>query len=119
MPVVGGTRTQVKRGEYMTGFDILKETVAPEKGQAVKEIFFTRREGSLNAITPRWPGNELVIRNVRAEKGSLVTWLATGQNLNWKNKGESLVISMPAFDPNAFPPELQCAYAFKITGVKT
>ena len=113
-----GARPQAKRGEFMTGFDILKETVAPEKGQAVKEIFFTHKADSLFALTPRWPGKELIVRNVRAGKESRVTWLATGQILKWKNKGESLVISMPAFDPNALPPELQCAYAFRITGVK-
>jgi alpha-L-fucosidase len=113
-----GARLQAKRGEYMTGFDILKETVAPEAGQAVKEVFFTAKADSLNAITPRWPGKELVIRDVRAAKGSLVTWLATGQILKWKNKGEDLVISMPEFDPDALPPELQYAHAFRITGVR-
>lgn len=112
-----GERPKPKRGEYMSGFDILKETVAPERGQAVKEIFFTRKCEALYAITPRWPGKELVIRGVRAEKGSRATWLATGQALKWKNKGADLVIAMPEFDPNTLPPELQGAYAFGITGV--
>jgi len=114
----GGARPQAQRGEYMTGFDILRETVAPEAGQAVKEIFFTAKGDSLNAITPRWPGKELVVRDVRAVKGSRVTWLATGQALNWKNKEGNLVISMPDFDPNALPPELQYAHAFRITGIQ-
>jgi alpha-L-fucosidase len=113
-----GARPPVTRGEFMTGFDILKETVAPEKGQAFKEVFFTQKADSLFAITPRWPGKELVIRNIRAGKESRVTWLATGQSLKWKNKGESLMISMPAFNPNALPAELQFAYAFRITGVR-
>jgi alpha-L-fucosidase len=112
-----GARPEVKRGEFMTGFDILKETIALDKGQAFKEIFFTHKADSLYAITPRWPGKELVVRNVRAEKETRVTWLATGQTLKWRNRGDSLVISMPEFDPNALSPELQFAHAFKITGV--
>jgi len=112
-----GERPQSKRGEYMSGFDILKETIAPEPGKAVKEIFFTRRGKALYAIAPRWPGKELVIRNVRAAEGGRVTWLATGQALKSENRGADLVIAMPGFDPNTLAPELQCAYAFGITGV--
>jgi alpha-L-fucosidase len=102
----------------MSGFDILKETVTPEAGMAVKEVFFTRQAEALNAITPLWPGRELIIRGVRAGKGSRVTWLATGQTLEWKNKGENLVIALPEFDPNALPPELQYAYVFRIDRVR-
>jgi hypothetical protein len=47
-----------------------------------------------------------------------VTWLASGQSLKWKNKSADLVIFMPEFDPNALPPELQFAHAFRITGVR-
>jgi alpha-L-fucosidase len=113
-----GTRPQTKRGEFMTGFDILKETIAPEKGQAIKEIFFTHKDNALYAISPCWPGKDLVIKNVRADKESQVTWLATGQTLKWKNKSGNLVISMPEFDPNSLSPELQYAYAFRITAIK-
>ena len=113
-----GERPKVRRGEYMSGFDILKETVTPEAGMAVKEVFFTRQAEALNAITPLWPGRELIIRGVRAGKGSRVTWLATGQTLKWKNTGENLVIALPEFDPNALPPELQYAYVFRIDRVR-
>jgi alpha-L-fucosidase len=113
-----GVKPEMKRGEFMTGFDILKQTLAPEKGQAVKEIFFTSKGGTLYAISPRWPGKELVVKDVRAERKSEVTWLATGQTLKWKNKGGNLVIAMPEFAPNAVSPGLQAAYAFRITEIR-
>ena len=65
----------------------------------------------------RWPGETLLIRNVRAGRKTGVTWLAAGHPLNWKNKDGNLVFSMPRFDPNAFLPELQFAYAFSISNI--
>jgi alpha-L-fucosidase len=113
-----GLRPETKRDEFMTGFDILKETLQPEAGRAVKDVFFTTKDGDLYAITPRWPGEQLVIKNVRAYRKSRVTWLATGRELKWKNQKDDLVIRLPAFDPEALSPELLCAHAFRISGLK-
>ena len=113
-----GLKPEAKRGEFMSGYDILKETLQPEAGRAVKEVFFTYRNSDLYAITPRWPGKRLVIKNVRADRKSRVTWLATGQGLEWKNRKEDLIISLPEFNPEALSPELLCAYAFRISGLK-
>jgi alpha-L-fucosidase len=111
-----GEKPESKRGEFMTGFDILKETLRPETGRAAKEVFFTCRNGDLYAISPRWPGKQLILRNVKASKKSRVTWLATGEELKWKNRKGDLVISLPEFNPEALSPELLSAYAFKISG---
>ncbi len=47
-----------------------------------------------------------------------MTWLATGQELEWKNRKDGLVISLPEFNPEALSPELLSAYAFRISGLK-
>lgn len=112
-----GSRPEAKRGEFMTGFNILRETLDPEDGQAVKEVFFTRKDENLYAITPRWPGERLVIKDLRADKKSRVTWLATGQELKWKNKKGDLIISLPEFVPEGLTPELAFAHAFRISPV--
>jgi alpha-L-fucosidase len=112
-----GKRPETKRGEFMTGFNILKETLEPDKGQAVKEVFFTRKNNDLYAITPRWPGKTLVIKEFEAARKSRVTWLATGHQLKWKNKKGSLVIDLPDFNPEELTPALLSAYAFRITNV--
>jgi alpha-L-fucosidase len=111
-------KPEAKRGDFMTGFDILKETLQPEPGGAVKELFFTFKDGSLYAIAPRWPGNRLIIKDARANRKSRVTWLATGKELKWKNQKDDLVISLPEFSPDALAPEMQYAYAFRISGWK-
>jgi alpha-L-fucosidase len=112
-----GSRPETKRGEFMTGFNILKETLDPEDGQAVKEVFFTCKNGNLYAVAPRWPGKHLVIKDLKVGRKSRVTWLATGQELKWKNKRGDLIISLPEFDPEGLSPEIAFAYAFRISQV--
>lgn len=74
------------RGEYMIPYNILKETIQPDSGQAVKEIFFTQKGSSIYAIVPKWPGEILRIKD--------------------------LLIEMPPYNPNAN--WVTEAYVFKI-----
>lgn len=113
-----GTRPESKRGEFMTGFDILKITLQPDEGQAFKEVYFTSKDGNLYAITPRWPGKQLVIKKIKADRKTRITWLATGQELKWKNQKDDLVIFLPEFDPEALAQELLYAHAFRISNLK-
>jgi len=106
-----------KDQHYLGGDYILKQTVDPEPGYAVKELFFTYKDGNLFAISPKWPGKELVIKNFQAEKNATVRILTTDQSLKWRNKKGNLVIEMPDYDPNAFDAAPPYTYVFKITDV--
>ena len=103
---------------YTGGEFILKQTVDPEPGYAVKEAFFTQKGRNLYTITPKWPGKQLLIRDVNATPGSKVTLLSTQEVLTWENQGKDLLIKMPVFDPNHFSDADYYAYAFKITEIK-
>jgi alpha-L-fucosidase len=108
-----GIKPEIKRGEYMVPYHILKETLEPDPGQAVKEVFFTSKGKDIYAITPKWPGRELVI-SVPDIPGhvSRVTFLQTGEELAFHTEGAKLVIRLPEFDPNVgWESE---AYVFKI-----
>ncbi|TSA32382.1 MAG: hypothetical protein D4R64_16220 [Porphyromonadaceae bacterium] len=52
------------RGEYMIPYNILRETIQPDSGQAVKEIFFTAKGSSVYATVPKWPGKILKIKDI-------------------------------------------------------
>ena len=103
---------------YIGGDFILKQTVDPEPGYAVKEIFFTQKEESLYAIVPKWPGKELIVKDFQATQGTTVTLLATDRQLQWQNQDQNLVIQMPPYDPNAFEPEHTYAYVLRISPVE-
>ena len=100
---------------YVGGDLILKLTVDPEPGYAVKEIMFTQKGDTLYAITPKWPGKQLVIKDLQVGKDSTVTLLATGQELPWTQNGDHVVVTLPDYDPAAFETEETYAYAFRIT----
>jgi len=108
-----GEMPGTKRGEYMSGFDILKETVNPDPGQAFKEIFFTQKDKSVFAITPNWPNEKLVIKNWSSlNSPSKVTCLLTQQSLKSEVIDGSLVIQIPIFDNSNI--KSQTAYVFQI-----
>src|SRR5699024_4900254 len=46
---------------YLGSDYILKQTVDPARGQAIKEAFFTRKEDNLYVIAPNWPKEKLVV----------------------------------------------------------
>jgi len=114
-----GDRNYKPEGQHYLGGDfILKQTVDPEPSYAAKQIFFTFKENMLYAVTPRWPGKNLVIKNFSAVPGCEIKFLGTGESLSWENKDNNLVIKMPEFDPNSLKPEEMYAYAFSISDVK-
>ncbi len=106
------------KSHRLGGNFILKQTVNPTPGNAVKEVFFTKKEETLYAISPVWPEKELVIRDVNAKKSSEVELLSTHQKLEWENRGKDLVVKMNAFNPNDFVEEDYYSFVFKITNVK-
>ena len=44
-----------KKKHYVSGDAILKQTVDPDPGYAVKEVFFTKKGNNVYAILPRYP----------------------------------------------------------------
>lgn len=91
---------------------LLKQTINPAPGYAVKEIFFTHKEDNLYCIVPQYPDRKLVVENLNVTDEAEITLLATGQELEWKNEGENLVISIPPFDPQKIT--VTDAYVIKI-----
>jgi alpha-L-fucosidase len=113
----GDRNYEPKDKHYLGGDYILKQTIDPDSGYAVKEIFFTYKNRNLYAIIPRWPGKKLVIKDFQAKTSSQIFFLATGRSLNWKNEDGNLVVDLPEFDPNELKPEEMYAYVFKITDI--
>lgn len=95
----------------------------PEPGYAVKEVFFTQKSGpsgtTLYAITPGWPGRELVLNDVVTAPDSKVTLLATGEQLAWRQHDGALVVSLPDYQPDQHDEAQSYAYAFSISGVRS
>jgi len=94
---------------------LLKLTVDPDPGYAVKEVFYTYNENSnsLYAIFPKYPSDKkVVLKNITLPAGVVINFLSTKNNLSWKQDGENVVITLPDYDPNAM--KAPYAYVVKI-----
>lgn len=105
-------------GDWKTGGDImLKLTVDPEPGYAVKEIFYTYNPATNNlyAIFPKYPDNKkLVLKDIMLPTGTKISFLSTKENLQWKQTGKNVEISLPEYNPNKI--KSPDAFALKIEG---
>lgn len=97
---------------------LLKQTVDPDPGFAVKELFFTwnPESNSVYAIFPRYPNDrKLVIKGIQLpSSGTEVTFLATKEKLKAENQAGNLVITLPEYNPNKI--KSAHAYAVRISG---
>lgn len=103
---------------WRTGGDaLLKQTIDPDPGYAVKEIFFTWKPStkSLYAIFPKYPdGKKLTLKDIQLPQGTKVTFLATGEPLWWEIYGNNTVVHLPEFNPNTM--KNTEAYVLRIAG---
>ena len=92
---------------------LLKLTIDPDPGYAVKEVFYTYNEktNSLYAIFPKYPdNNKLVLKSVSLPAGTAISFLSTKENPGWKQEGENTIISLPAYNPN----KIKAPYAYVV-----
>lgn len=111
-----GKIQDAKRGEYMVEYDIMKLTMTPDEGMAVKEIFFTKKGDHLYCILPRFPDKQLVIKDLNLERSSQISLLGIPGSLKWKQRGDHIYIDIPEINPSDLPCDY--AYTIKIEGVR-
>ena len=115
----GPGRTDYKPPKGGGGDLLLKLTVDPDPGYAVKECFFTynAQRKDLYVLLPKWPGGgaPFVVKDLVLPAGTQIRLLETHQPLKWTQQGKDLRIAMPAFDPNRMTSEY--AYVIKISSI--
>jgi hypothetical protein len=82
---------------------MLKLTVDPDPGYAVKEVFYTYNPTSNNlyAIFPKYPDNRnLILKDIMLPTTTKISFLSTKENLQWKQSGANVEISLPEYNPN-------------------
>ncbi|MEO8413955.1 MAG: alpha-L-fucosidase [Ginsengibacter sp.] len=100
-----------------SGDMLLKITIDPDPGYAVKEIFYTYNATSndLYAIFPKYPGNKkLQLKDMQLPAGKKMLFLSTREELQWKQVGANIEIELPEFNPDKI--KNTAAYAIKIAG---
>jgi alpha-L-fucosidase len=106
-----GKRPEQQYGEYMIRYALLDQVgQKPRDGMAVKQVFFTQKPDALYAITAGWPGEKLVLREVKVPAEAAVTMLGVPGTLTWRAVGNDVEVVLPALNPDNAP----CRYAYVI-----
>ncbi len=113
-PIVDGV---AERLYILENFNILKLTVNPDEGQAVKEVMFTQKGDAVFAITPAFPKKELIVKHVKPSQKTQVKLLGARGELKWNYKNSRLMIQVPA--DLVLETGFQYAYTFKISNCQS
>ena len=100
-----------KKGEDF----LIKTTINPEMGYAVKDCFFTYNveKNNLYAILPKWPNDKtFTIKDLKLNQNTKIELLETKQVLQWKQVNNDVIIAFPDFNPNQI--KSQHAFVIKI-----
>lgn len=99
-----------KTKHYVGGDAILKQTVDPDPGYAVKEAFFTQKGNTVYAILPQYPKQQFIWKGVRATPETKISMLGLNEDIKWEQQGNNLVVTLPklSFD------EVPCLYAWTL-----
>lgn len=100
---------------YMPNDVIIKQTIDPEPGYAVREVFFTKKDTDVFPIVPKWPKEKLVIRDFETTKNTAVTLLGSDQEIKFEQNGKDVIVFVPHLTPDELPSKY--AYSFKISNV--
>ncbi|MCJ8294100.1 MAG: alpha-L-fucosidase [Colwellia sp.] len=111
-----GDRTVTKGKHYLGGDYILKQTLNPDPGKAIKEVFYTAKGSDVYAITATYPKGTLLIKNVVPSKGTVITLLGHNNPLEYSYENGKLRVKVPFLTYDELP--AHHAWAFKITHAK-
>jgi alpha-L-fucosidase len=107
---------KVNKLQYLGGDFILKQTLNPDPGMAVKEMFFTKKANTVYAVLPKLTEQKLKINEMPVSSATKVTLLASGRKLKWKKEGDGIVVTIPVISINEI--SFQHAYVLKITDLR-
>jgi alpha-L-fucosidase len=112
-----GEKNWKPKGQHYLGAEfMLKQTVDPEPGYAVREIFFTTKGEDVFAIVPKLPTDKLIIRDFAVSEKTKVSMLGTDSKFKFEKSDNGIAIDVSDINKENLP----CDYAwvFKITNIK-
>jgi alpha-L-fucosidase len=107
-----GTRPDQEYTKYRSDYKLMDSIGKAQGGKAVIEAFFTTKPDILYAITPGWPGRQLVLRDVTPRANGTVSLLGVEGGLPWQMAGNDMTIDISQITADMLP--CQWAYVFKV-----
>ena len=99
------------------GYDVFELTINPKPGYAVKELYFSQKEGNVYAMMPSWPeSGKIVVKDIEVSSDTVVTMLGHDKSLSYKKVKGGIEVTLPTFVPGKAPS--QYIWTLKIANAK-
>jgi len=109
-----GPRPEFSKQDHHFGNPVFEMTVSPKPGNAVKQLYFTRKGATLYALAPGWPdGDVITVGGVGTSPETEISLLGCRKKLSWKQSASDVKIELANIGVNDLP--CQHIYTFKIT----
>ena len=105
-----------KNLHYVDGGFVLKQTLDPDPGMAVKEVFYTAKGDDVYAIVPRLPEGKLPLKGVVPQENTQVSMMGSGKMFQWRKAEDGIEVIVPPLLAKEVPCE--SAWVFKLANVK-
>lgn len=105
-----------KEKYYVSANSILKQTVNPDPGYAVQEVFFTTKDHNLYAILTSYSHKKINLWDIKTTSNTTIHLLGYPQALKWEQEGKNLVVYLPQLTFSEMPCEY--AWTLKITNIQ-
>ncbi len=79
--------------EFESTYDVSKLAAKPEPGKAAIEAFFTSKGNDVYAILPRWPGTQILLKDLTGVKS--VNLLGSPAPLKFHARASGVAIELP------------------------
>jgi alpha-L-fucosidase len=112
----GSEYKKANKLRYLGGDFILKQTVNPDPGMAVKEMFFTKKGNIVYAILPKLTDKAVIINDISVSTGTKVTLVGSNKKFKWKKDGNGIIVAIPVLSITEIP--FQEAYVLRISEVQ-
>ena len=92
-------------------------TIDPKEGDAVKEFWFSQKEGNLYAFSPEWPKtSSIVINDVVPTSKTIVTLMGCNKELPYIKTNKGIKIDVSSISIRDL--KSQFVFGFKLSNIK-
>ncbi|MFI3249020.1 MAG: alpha-L-fucosidase [Rikenellaceae bacterium] len=104
------------KSDFHNDFPIYEMTLSPKSGNAVKQMWFTQKQGTLYGLLPKLPeGESITIRDVELSQNPTITMLGVDGELGYEISGDDIVVDLSSIDRSNLP--CHYVYTLKVEGI--
>lgn len=99
----GSKKEIVPANVFYLDQDLKTNGLQADYSSVMADVYYTKKDNSLYAICPKWPGSELILEAVVPSRNANIRILGIDEKLKWEVKNNNLHIKVPALTIDKLP----------------